>query len=161
MLIETILRAAHILRAQPGYTMTLSSLHAQLVAELGPRAGSYAEIYQQLRKRTDSFVLLNAPRFLAAEGWRGVLHESGAGEAEAAGAFVRVALTEPLGEEDSDLVAAVNATISTLAACCAQDQTLAPYIERAAVEAAELGRVLANAGTDRPTTPPPDPPPAM
>lgn len=160
MLIETILRAAQILRAQPGYTMTLSSLHAQLVAELGPRAGSYAEIYQQLRRRTDSFVLLNAPRFLAAESWRGVLRESGAGEPGAAGSFVRVALTEPLGEEDSDLVAAVNATVSALAACCVNDLTLAPYVERAAIEAAELSRALANAGTGHPTTPPPDLPPA-
>ncbi len=160
MLIEVILRAAHILRAQPGYTMTLSSLHAQLVTELGPQAGSYVEIYQHLRKRTDSFVLLNAPRLLSPEGWLGVVHENGAGSTGAAGSCMRVALTEPLDGEDSDLVAAVNATISTLAACCVNDLTLAPYVERAAVEAAELSRVLANAAADHPTIPPPDPPPA-
>ena len=104
-------------------------------------------------------MLLNAPRLLSAESWRGVLHES-TPSAGAAGSFVRVALTEPLGEDDSDLVTAVNATISALAACCGNDVTLAPYVERAALEAAELSRVLASAGTDRPTTPPPDPPPA-
>jgi hypothetical protein len=162
MLIEVVIRAAHILRRQPGYSMPLTRLHAQLVHELGPQAGSYAEIYQQLRRRTDSFAFFNAPRALSSgDTWRGIVRDGSAAALDSAGmgSVVRVALTEALPrEEASDLAAALNTTMSELAALCAQDTTLAAYIERATIEVTELSRVLTAVETDRPTTLPPDPP---
>lgn len=165
MLIEAVLRAAHILRAQPGYTMPLSRLYAQLVQELGSEAGSYSQIYQQLQKRTDSFTLLNSPRVLAAaDGWSGMVREaySEALQQAGLGSCVRVALTEAAAEDsNNDLAAALSATVGELVMLCGKDVALAAYVERASHELTELGRVLVSAGTSLPTTHPPDPPPAV
>ena len=77
MLIDAVLRAARILQTIPGSSMPLVRLHAQLVRELGPAVGSYGEIYQQLKKRTDSFIVVDEARVLAgADGWPGVVREA-------------------------------------------------------------------------------------
>ena len=164
MMIDAVIRAASILQSQPGYSMPLVRLHAQLVREFGPAAGTYAEIYQQLRKRSDSFAILNTPRILGAtDAWPGLVREAYDDALESAGfgSCVRVALTETQSEtENADLLKALNVTLGELITRAADDENLAGYIESATHALAELNQVFTAAETSRPTTPPPDPRPA-
>jgi hypothetical protein len=163
MLIDAVLRAARILQTSPGYSMPLARLHAQLIRELGPQAGSYGEIYQQLKKRTDSFIVIDAARVLSgADNWPSVVREAydSALEHAGMGACARVTLTSAQeGECNCELVAEIGATVATLTACCDGDEALAAYVERAARQLAELHQLMSG-GTDLPTTPLPDPPPS-
>ena len=164
MIIDAVLRAAGILRSQPGYTMPLARLHAQLVSELGPdAAGSYGQIYQQLRKRGDSFLLFDTPRFLgSAENWPGRVREAYEEALDQAGlgSCVRVTLTEvPPSAETAELITALNSTMSLLANSCVGDEALEEYVELGTQHVAALTRALSLAEIARPTTLPPDPPP--
>lgn len=164
MIIDAVLRAAGILRAQPNYTMPLARLHAQLVAELGPEgAGSYGQIYQQLRKRADSFFLCDTPRLLGgADGWPGVVREAYQDALDQAGlgSCVRVTLTEmPPSVDALDLIAALNATMSVLASNCEGDEALAEYVARGTQDVADIARAITLAEAALPTTLPRDPPP--
>lgn len=161
MSLDTLLSAARILQSQPGYTMPLARLHAQLVRELGPAAGSYAQIYQALRNRTDSFLIVDAPRVLATDSWPGGVREAydAAMQDAGLGSCVRVMLTETPPRHDADLLALLSTTLTELTVQCAGDRALTGYLERATVEIAELGRLMAGAA-GRPTTHPPDLPPA-
>ena len=160
MLIEALVRAAHILRSQPGYTMPLHRLHAQLVAEPRLASVSYGEIYQHLQKRADSFVLLDSPRLLGnGEGWPGMVREAydNALDGVGLGSCVRVTLTEPPPEgAASELLAALNGSVALLIEGTTGDGTLHDYVARATLQLGEMNRVMQCAGTDHPTTPPPD-----
>jgi hypothetical protein len=163
MSLDALLCAARILQSQPGYTMPLARLHAQLVRELGGHAGSYGQIYQALKKRTDSFVLLDAPRVLGTDGWPGGVREAYDTALEGAGygSCVRVMLTEtPVPAECGDLLAALGSTLADLTTSCAHDGALTSYLARATLAAAELGQVMRGDAAVRPTTPLPDPRPA-
>jgi hypothetical protein len=164
MLIDTVLRAARILHSAPGYSMPLSRLHAQLVRELGPGAGSYGEIYQQLKKRTDSFIIVDSARLLTGtDGWPGGVREAydSALSHAGLGSCVRVTLTEPpIDGGAGDLLAAVGATLAELAATAPRDHALNGYVELGAQQLAEMNRLLFSGGTDHPTTPPRDPQPS-
>ena len=156
MSLDTLLSAARILQAQPGYTMPLTRLHAQLVRELGSAAGSYGQIYQALKKRTDSFVMLDAPRVLGTEGWPGGVREAydAALDGAGLGSCVRVMLTElPPPEDNGDLVAVLSATLTELTLAAGQDQALAGFLERTAQEVAEIGRFTQGGAAGLPTTP--------
>jgi hypothetical protein len=156
VMIDAVLRAARILQATPGYSMPLVRLHAQLVRELGPQAGSYGEIYQQLKKRTDSFVVVDAARMLeGAELWPGIVREAYDSVLETAGfgSCVRVSLTATEEGEPCALLAALSATMADLIRGAAGDATLQVYVERAAQELAELNRIVLSAGITLPTTP--------
>jgi hypothetical protein len=163
MSLDALLSAARILQAQPGYTMPLVRLHAQLVRELGTGAGSYGQIYQQLEQRTDSFAIVNTPLVLGIDGWPGGVREEydaafgGAG----LGSCVRVVLTEtPLTNEGSDLLCTVSVTLAHLSSSAGADRALAPYLESAARELAELTRIMQGDAAAHPTTLLPDPPSA-
>ena len=164
MKMDVLFRVVHILRTQPGCTMPLSRLYAQLVQELGSRAGSYAEIYQYLRRQTGSFTLLNVPRVLvSAEGSGGRVRETydEALEDAGLGSLVQVALTEYIEEQDpADVATALTTTVGELARLCGDDLALSGYVERATHELVELTRVLAAVPAAHPTTPPRDLPPA-
>ena len=164
MIIDAVIRAAGILRSQPGYTMPLTRLHAQLVSELGPdAAGSYGQIYQQLRKRADSFLLYDTPRFLrSTDNWPGRVREAYEEALDQAGlgSCVRVTLTEiPPDAETAELITALNSTMSVLASRCAGDEALQEYIELGTQHVAALTRALSVGAGGRPTTLPPDPRP--
>lgn len=162
MSLDALLSAARILRSQPGYAMPLARLHAQLVRELGPHAGSYAQIYQALKKRTDSFVMVDAPRILGADGWPGGVREAydAALEGAGLGCCVRVMLTEtPRPEETADLLAALSATLAELTVAAAGDDALAGFVECAAHQVAEIGSVTRGGAAVHPTTRLPDLPP--
>jgi hypothetical protein len=163
MSLDALLSAARILQSQPGYTMPLVRLHAQLVRELGAHAGSYGQIYQALKKRTDSFAILDAPRVLGTDDWPGGVREAYDAALDGAGfgSCVRVMLTEmPLTDDRSNLLAALGLTLAHLATSTAGDCALAGYLERATHEAAEIVRIMQGDAVNRPTTPLPDPPPA-
>lgn len=160
MIIDAVLRAAGILQSQPGYTMPLVQLHAQLVRELGTAAGTYGEIYQQLCKRRDSFAMVNSPRLLTgADTWPGLVREAydhalgGAG----LGSCIRVTLIETESPQDqSDIVAALTTTIGELIANTDSDDALSAYIETATHALAEISSAVTLAETVHPTTLPPD-----
>jgi hypothetical protein len=164
MLIDAVLRAARILQAIPGSSMPLVRLHAQLVRELGPAVGSYGEIYQQLKKRTDSFIVVDEARVLAgADGWPGVVREAydSALEHAGLGSCARISLTSAQdGEPSCELLTALAATLADLTNGAAGDETMSEYLERAGQQLAELNRTIISGGTDRPTTPLPDLPPS-
>jgi hypothetical protein len=162
MLIEAVVRAAHILRKQPGCSMPLAHLHAQLVRELGPEAGSYGQIYRQLQKRAESFVVLDsAKRLGGTESWPRAVREeySCALDHAGFGCCVRVTLTEGQLQGEADgLVATVNSTMADLLAASERDPSLKDYVERATEQLSEFCRVMLAAAATRPTTPPRDPP---
>ena len=162
MIIDALLNAKRILEMQPGYSMPLRELHARLVRELGPGAGTYSEIYQQLRRKSDCFAILNAPRVLRGDAWPGIVREQydNALEHAGLGACTRVTLTDPpLQDAAADLIAALNATLGEIVSLADGDEALAAYIESATIDLAQLNQVITGAGTSRPTTLPPDPPP--
>jgi hypothetical protein len=166
MIIDAVLRAAGILRAQPDHTMPLARLHAQLIAELGAdAAGTYGQIYQQLRRQGDSFLLVDTPRFLrGSESWPGAVREAYAGALEAAGmgSCVRVTLTEVSGTaETEELITALHATMSVLAQCAGEDEALREYVAGGMRDVAEITRVLNLVETDHPTIPPRGPRPVI
>ena len=163
MSLDALLCAARILQSQPGYTMPLVRLHAQLVRELGANVGSYGQIYQALKKRTDSFALVDAPRVLGMDRWPGGVREAydaalaGAG----LGSCVRVMLTEtPEAAESCDLVAALSVTLADLTIGSAADGALADYLECATREVVAIGRLMRSGAAAPPTSPLPGPPPA-
>ena len=162
MLIEAILRAARILKAEPGYSMSLARLHAQLIAELGPQAGSYSEIYQQLQKRADSFMVLDSARRLdGTDSWPRPVREAYDHALDSAGfgSCVRVTLTEPPLEPEADsLISALSNTIADLCAACEHDPALEEFLQRAKEQVFELNGIMLASAEARPTTPLPDPP---
>jgi hypothetical protein len=161
MSIDVVLRAAHILQTQPGFTMPLYRLHAQLVRELGAAVGSYGQIYQQLRNLTGSFALVDAPRLLnGTEAWPGQVQEAydSALEGVGLGSCVRVMLTETEQKESCDLIAALSVTLGELAAQCGEDHVLTSYLAAANGQLPELNNAIISAETVRPTTPLRDPP---
>lgn len=160
MLIEALLRAARILKSQPGYTMPLARLHAQLVKEFGAHAGSYGQIYQQLQRRTDSFLILDSPKRIAGtDGWPGAVREAYESVLDNAGlgSCVRVTLTEPPPDpQAADLLAALNSTVAELMTAQEPDPALRNFVERATEQLTEINSVILNAAANHPTTPAPD-----
>jgi hypothetical protein len=163
MNIEAVLRAARILRGEPAYTMPLSTLHERLRKELGAEAGTYAQIYLQLKNLPQSFLMIDAPQLLhGTEVWPAQVREeyNSALGGVGLGACVRVALTEALAEEaHPGAVGLASKTVSELWAAAENDGVLLEYLSRAAHQLEEISSLLAaDAEAARTTTPPPDPP---
>ena len=164
MKLEAILRAAQILRAQPSYAMPLAKLHTRLAEELGTDAGTYAQIYLQLKNRPQSFMVVDSPRLLdgtdywpaqARDEYDAVLDVAGLG------ACVRVALTEvAVQDEQPGAIALAGATMSELWNAGEHDPIMRERVARATRELEEISSLLsADAEAERPTIPLPDPPP--
>lgn len=162
MNLDTLLCAVRILRAQPACTLPLVRLHALLRKERGPAAGSYAQLYHQLKTRPQSFMLFDSPRLLdTAHTWPAEVreHYDSAFERAGLGACVRVALTEPPDPSDGALALAGH-TVSELWRCAGHDALLRDLLVRAARQLEEISAQLqAGAATERPTTPAPGLPP--
>src|SRR5690606_13649264 len=58
MLSQIEQRVLRLLRNDPDPMVPLTRIHAALVAELGPRSGTYAQLHERLRRRPDLFLLL-------------------------------------------------------------------------------------------------------
>src|SRR5688500_10530258 len=93
MKLNALVRVAQILRSQPAYTMPLPRLHKCLAEELGTEAGTYAQMYHELKKRPYSLMVLDAQRLLDHDDYGAVVEDSGLG------ACTRIALAE-LGTDD-------------------------------------------------------------
>jgi len=163
MKLHVLVRAAQILRAQPAYSLSLVRLHARLSDELGAQAGSYAALHAELKKRPESFVVIDSPRVLAegAGRWPKQLREqyddafSGAG----LGACVRVSLAEPPNENpDADALRLAGRTVSELWSAASSDAMLCDYLTRASQQLEEISSLLSpDAVAELPTTHPHDP----
>jgi hypothetical protein len=163
MKLEAILRAAQILRAQPAYAMPLAKLHARLAEELGTDAGTYAQVYLQLKNRPQSFMVVDSPRLLAGtEYWPAQVRDEYDAVLEVAGlgACVRVALTEVVEDARSGAVALAGATMTELWNAAEHDSVMREYVTRATRELEEISSLLSmDAEAERPTIPLPDLPP--
>lgn len=164
MKLEAILRAAQILRAQPTYAMPLAKLHARLAEELGTDAGTYAQIYLQLKNRPQSFMVVDSPRLLdGTDHWPIQVREEYdvALEVAGLGACVRVALTEVAVEDaQPGAIALAGATMTELWNAGEHDPVMREYVTRATRELEEISSLLwADAEAELPTIPLPDLPP--
>jgi hypothetical protein len=163
MIIEAVMRAARILQAHPGHSMSLRQLHAELVREMGAAAGTYAEIYYHLRRKSDYFAILDSPRVLSGwESWPGTVREAydSALDEAGLGACTRVSLAEPITQDAGvELMALLSVTMGDIMALSDGNEALAAYIESATHDVAELNQILIRDAADRPTIPLPDPPP--
>jgi hypothetical protein len=161
MNVEAIVRAAQILRSQPAYTMPLQALHARLERELGPDAGSYAQIYLQLKRLPHSFLMIDSPQLLqGADVWPAQVREEYGSALEGAGlgSCVRVALADVSVEEHAGAIGLASTTVSELWAVAEGDPVLRAFLTDAAHQLEELSSLLADGEPAHPTTPPPDPP---
>lgn len=163
MNLDTLLCAARILRAQPACTLPLVRLHALLREQLGPAAGSYAQLYHQLKSRPQSFMLFDSPRLLdAAHSWPAEVreHYHHAFQRAGLGACVRVALTELPPDPSDGALALAGHTVSELWRCAGSDAVLRDLLVRASRQLEEISaRLQADAATEHPTTPAPGLPP--
>jgi hypothetical protein len=164
MKLDALLRAAQLLRAEPAHSMPLVKLHARLCDELGAGVGTYAEVYQQLKNRPQSFTVIDAPRLLnGTEGWpRHLREEYGAAlESAGVGSCMRVTLTEPSDSGNADAIALAGDTISALWRAAADDAELRDYLARASEQLEEIAATLQAASEEPTTILRPGPPPSQ
>jgi hypothetical protein len=135
MNLDALLRAAQILGSQPARTMSLARLHACLAGELGSDAGTYAHIHAELKKRPQSFMVLEAPRLTADDAYESVLEGAGVS------GCTWVTLAEGPGE-DLDALGVATATLTELWTRIEADPTLRDYLVNAAQQLEALGEAL-------------------
>ena len=135
MNLDALLRAAQILGSQPARTMPLARLHACLTRELGNDAGTYAHIHAELKKRPQSFMVLEAPRLTADDAYESVLEGAGVS------GCTWVTLAEGPGE-DLDALGVATATLTELWTRIEADPTLREYLLHAAQQLEALGEAL-------------------
>lgn len=172
MLSQLEQRVLTLLRNDPDPMVPLTRIHAALVAELGPRTGTYAQLHERLRRRPDLFLLLEPlPVPWSTDGWssdlqdeyRQALHEAGLD------AGPRVALAAPDVERPplspaahplAPLLRALQESLVHLWSCAGDDPQLQAELIEALGQAEEIRRVLqdlTDAGAGEPPTR--DPPP--
>src|SRR5690606_9601115 len=98
MLSEIEQRVLTLLRNDPEPMVPLARIHAALVAELGPRIGTYAQLHDRLRRRPDLFLLLDPlPLPWSADTWSGDVQDEYRNALREAGIDTgpRVALAAP------------------------------------------------------------------
>lgn len=143
--------------------MALNKLYARLAEELGADAGSYADVYHQLKNRPQSFMLIDSPKLLPdTSAWpRQVREEYDVALRNAGmGACVRVALTEvPSASGPADALALAGATLNDLWTAVARDPAMRDFVTRAAKQLEEIIAATApDVEVKHPTIRPPDPP---
>ncbi|MGQ0561951.1 MAG: hypothetical protein ACT443_08775 [Gemmatimonadota bacterium] len=153
MKLDTLLRAAQILRSQPAYAMPLARLHARLAEEFGGEAGSYARMYQELKKRPQSFMVLDSPRLVEDDRYDDLLEGTGLG------ACTRVALAEAIEEEAPGALNMAGATLAELWPKTEADPVLREYLAQAMRELEAISAAAADGAPAHPTTPARDPRP--
>lgn len=138
MKLDALLRAAKILRTQPCYAMPLARLHACLTDELGSGAGTYGDVYRELKKRPESFMVLEPDPVL----------EPGLGS------YVHVTLIEDtVADDPCDVVAMATATLNELWQRASADNVIQDYLAHATDQLAQLNSLITPAGeAERPTT---------
>lgn len=140
MKLDVLVRAAQILRSQPGYVMPLSRLHACLSAELGADIGSYGDVYRELKRRPHSFMVHDGPHLLADAACDGLLAGVGLG------ACARVSLADGgLDGPPADAFGLATATLSELWQRAAPDVVLHDCLARAAEELEEITSLVRQA----------------
>jgi hypothetical protein len=136
MNLDTLVRAAQILRAQPACTMPLARLHACLTEEIGSDAGTYAHVHAELKKRPQSFMVLEPPKLIEDDSYESALERAGLG------ACTWIALVEAPSDEEEDMLGLAGATLSELWAQTDSDPALREYLVHAARQLEAVGQVL-------------------
>lgn len=129
MKLDTLLRAAQILSVQPACTMPLATLHACLADEIGREAGTYAQMHAELKKRPQSFMVLEAPNLVEDEAY------------EALTGFTWVTLAEN-AVDDRDALAMAGTTLTELWARTELDPALREQLLDGARQIEALGEVF-------------------
>ena len=135
MNLDALLRAAQILRDRPACTMPLAKLHASLSGELGRDAGTYAQMHAELKKRPQSFMVLESPPLIDDADYESLLMEAGVG------GCTWVTLAEGPGE-DLDALGVATATLTELWSRTDADPSLREYLLHAAQQLESLGESL-------------------
>jgi hypothetical protein len=154
MMSEIEQRILTLLRSDPEPMVPLSRIHAALVAELGPRSGTYAQLRERIRRRPDLFLLIEPiPTPWSDDSWPAELrgeYERALREAGLdAGPRVAIAGVDdgPLGLATpapgaAPVLRALQASLVQLWAAAAGDPQLQPELVEALGQAEEVRRVL-------------------
>lgn len=164
MVTEIEQRILALLRSDPDPMVPLTRLHAALVAELGPRGGTYAQLHQRIRRRPDLFLLLEPLSVpWSDDGWGIDLQREYERALRDAGLDTgpRVALatpdSEPPAASGADPAAPVlrmlQESLVHLWASAADDPQLQAELVEALGQAEELRRVLQALPPDDPAPP--------
>ena len=145
MSMQSILRAAEILRLQPSGAMPAPQLHARLVREIGDAAGTYAEMCHLLKNRPQSFMVLDVP-------YGAVLRAAGI-ETE-----TKIALVEH-DEQARSAIGLAGQSVGSLWLNAQHDDQLRAFLSGALEQLVEIGEVMKDDAAARPTTPLRGPPP--
>jgi hypothetical protein len=136
MKLNALVRVAQILRSQPAYTMPLSRLHMCLAEELGAEAGTYAQMYHELKKRPHSFMVLESPRLLDDGDCPAAI------EAMPLETGTRVSLAELDDDDGGSALSLACVTLSELWARADADPLLREYLAQAASEMERISKTL-------------------
>ena len=171
MISEIEQRVLTLLRNDPEPLVPLTRIHAALVAELGPRTGTYAQLHERLRRRPDLFLLLEPlPMPWSADAWaadiedeyRHALREAGLDPGP------HVALATPDAElpplpatapPAAPVLRSLQESLVHLWSCAADDPELQAELVEALGQAEEIRRALEDLAASEPLEPPPGPPP--
>lgn len=137
------MRAAEILRLQPGGAMAALQLHEVLSQEFGDQAGTYADMVQMLKHRPQSFMILDPP-------YASALQDAGLGTGP------KVVLIE-MDAESTSAVAVAGRTLTSLWGAAQGDDELRAYLSSALEQLVEIGQIMDCGAEARPTTRPRDP----
>lgn len=129
MKLDTLLRAAEILSVQPACTMPLAALHTCLTDEIGHDAGTYAQMHAELKKRPQSFMVLEAPSLVEDASYASLR------------GFTWVTLAESQAH-DRDALAMAGTTLTELWARTEADPTLREMLREGARQIESLGEAL-------------------
>jgi|GEM_PF-522906 hypothetical protein len=172
MLSEIEQRVLTLLRNDPEPMVPLARIHAALVAELGPRIGTYAQLHDRLRRRPDLFLLLDPlPLPWSADTWSGDVQDEYRNALREAGIDTgpRVALAAPdvelpppppTAHPAARVLCTLQESLVHLWSCAADDPELQAEVVEALGQAEEIRRVLEDLAAPRPGQTPAAPAPA-
>ena len=152
--IETL--ATEQLRSHNGQTMTLSDLHATLVDELGPAAGTYHQLYQRLKRSRHRFVLFERRNAVYPGEFPDECRTDYERALRTAGFDLSPVVTlAPESDESSDVLSTLRETLLTLSKTLASEDAVASELIETvnALEQAPWPRDEAPQPTSRPRRP--------
>jgi len=164
-------RVLALLRNDPDPMVPLTRIHAALVAELGPRCGTYAQLYERLRRRPDLFLLLEPlPIPWSGDTWSADIQDEYRHALREAGLDTgpRVALATPDAElpplpagahPAAPVLRTLQESLVHLWSSAADDPELQAELIEALGQAEEIRRVLQDLAASEPEQSPSLPPP--
>lgn len=142
------------LRLRTGRTMTLSTLHTNLVDEIGPAAGSYHQLYQRLKRCSHRIAMFERPNVVYTVSWPADCQADYERAMRQAGVDLSplVTLVPTQDDEPESVFSTLRATLLTLSKELQADATLANEVIGAVMALQEVPQV--HAEKRRPTSRP-------